>query len=225
MSRASDATGTPLDVEAEAPCGEHNHFDMCSELGIGTYDAVSEEATLRLSRLPPFLRVLLFTDGTVTRTLAAYFFEPVDVDVLRHAEMRSTRGYPHLAVNPGDCILRRCVILRGGATQTIYAFAESIVVTACIPADLRRTLVEGRKGIGELIASARMETFRELLAVSRARAAPWATHLGVASDESVVTRSYRILFEGRAAIEITEVFPERAFLPDEASPEPSRATM
>jgi hypothetical protein len=39
--------------------------------------------------LSPILRVLLVTDGTVTKTLEAYFGEAIEVDVLEHAERTS----------------------------------------------------------------------------------------------------------------------------------------
>jgi chorismate-pyruvate lyase len=212
-------SGNQVDpVEVERTLRELPGVNDAVMFGIPDGATVSGAGALRLSMLPPVLRVLLVTDGTVTRTLEAYFGEPVYVEVLSHTELRSDRAYPHIGVKPGDGILKRCVILRGLVTHTVYAFAESIVVIDCIAADLRRALIDGRRGIGELIAASRMETFRELLAVNRAKAASWATHLGVRPEESVVTRRYRILREGRAAIEIEEVFPEVAFLPDCAIP-------
>jgi chorismate-pyruvate lyase len=177
-------------------------------------DRVEVGRTMRLSMLPPLLRVLLVTDGTVTRTLEAYFDESIGVEVLSHTEMQSDRAYPQIGVKPGDGILKRSVILRGLVTHTAYTFAESIVVTDCIATELRRALIDGRRGIGELLAASRMETFREVLAVNRGKAASRAQHLGVRPEETVVTRRYRIFREGRAAIEIEEVFPEIAFGPD-----------
>jgi chorismate-pyruvate lyase len=200
------------------PDSAKHHLELCTRLGIRSEDAVSGRGALHLSMLPPFLRVLLVTDGTVTRTLEAYFGELIGVDVLSHAELCSEQSLPHIGVLPGDRILRRRIILRGLVTQTAYAFAESVVVTACISADLRRALIEERKGIGELLASGRMETFRELLAVERTRAAPWAAHLGIRPDDCVATRRYVVFREGRAAIQIEEVFPERAFLPECPNP-------
>src|SRR5687768_3239840 len=100
MPEADVPTGSPLIfAEAAPPC-----------------------EPLRLASLPSFLRVLLVTDGTVTRTLEAYFGEPITVRVLSHAEVRSERRYPAIDVLPGDSILRRRVILQGGHTRAVYAF-------------------------------------------------------------------------------------------------------
>ena len=46
-----------------------------------------------LAELPPFLRALLVTDGTVTKILEAYFWEPVVVDTLSSASRRPRRRF------------------------------------------------------------------------------------------------------------------------------------
>jgi chorismate-pyruvate lyase len=67
--------------------------------------------------LSPILRVLLVTDGTVTRTLEAYFGEAIDVDVLEHAERASESPYPQIDIAVGDRILHRYVRLVGRSTR------------------------------------------------------------------------------------------------------------
>src|SRR4051812_24511224 len=52
--------------------------------------------------LSPILRVLLVTDGTVTKTLEAYFGEAIEVDVLEHAERTSESPYPAIGIAVGD---------------------------------------------------------------------------------------------------------------------------
>jgi long-chain acyl-CoA synthetase len=196
----------------ESSSGQSSYeFDMRSRLKLSSHDALSPDGTLRWSMLAPFLRVLLVTDGTVTRTLEAYFGEPIDVDVLSHAEVGSERSYPDIDVAIGDPIVRRCVTLRGRITRTIYAFAESVVVTRGMPEEVGRKLIEERKGIGELLGDSRLETYRELLSVGRTQAAEWALHLGVEKSASVLVRSYRIFSAGSASIAIQEVFPESRF--------------
>jgi chorismate-pyruvate lyase len=164
-----------------------------------------------VASLPPILRVLLVTDGVVTRILEAWFGEPIDVDVLSHSELLSERSYPEVSVNVGDRILSRRVVLRGRVTHAPYAFASSVVVSDCLPPEVRRGLVEDRKGIGELLSANRLETYRELIAIRRCDAAGQACHLKVATDTCVVSRTYRIHLNGRAAMLIEEVFAEERF--------------
>ncbi len=198
-------------MDESLPGEPRYEFDMRTRLNLSSHDALSPDGTLRLSMLAPFLRVLLVTDGTVTRTLEAYFGEPIDVDVLSHAEERSERSHPEVDVAIGDPIVRRCVTLRGRITRTIYAFAESVVVTRGMPAEVGRKLIEERTGIGELLSESRLETYRELLSVRRTQAAEWALHLGVERSASVLVRSYKIFSGGSASIAIQEVFPESRF--------------
>ena len=158
--------------------------------------------------LSPILRVLLVTDGTVTRTLEAYFGEAIAVDVLEHAEMTSAVPYPQLDVAAGDPILHRYVRLLGKTSRKVYAVAESVAVLEHISEQMRRKLIQEHKGIGELLREGRLETYRELLTANLTAASRWAEHLELAATERVVTRDYRIYQGGRAVLLIREVFPQ-----------------
>ena len=158
--------------------------------------------------LSPILRVLLVTDGTVTRTLEAYFGEGIEVDVLDHAERTSELPYPQIDIAAGDRILHRYVRLVGRATRRVYAVAESVAVVDHISQQIRRKLIEEHKGIGELLREGRLETYRELLTAKLTAAGRWAEHLRVAVTAAVVTRDYKIYQGGRAVLLIREVFPE-----------------
>lgn len=195
----------------EAHTGARHDFDVCSRLQVSVRDTTVAEGALQFSRLAPFLRVLLVTDGTVTRSLEAYFNEPIEVEVLAHCELRSERSHPEIGIGPGDSMLKRRVALRGSSTRSVYAFAQSVVATAGIAPEVRHRLVEARKGIGELLAEGGFETYRKLTAITRSHANEWAVHLGVAKSDPVVARSYRIYQAGRATIAIDEVFPEARF--------------
>ena len=54
---------------------------------------------LDLSQLPAFLRTLMVTDGTVTKSLEAWFWEPVKVEVLMNALEQSDSTVDGLEVN------------------------------------------------------------------------------------------------------------------------------
>ena len=159
------------------------------------------------TRLSPILRVLLVTDGTVTRTLASYFGEAIAVDVLEHAERTSELPYPQIDIAKGDHILHRFVRLLGKTTGKVYAVAESVAVLEHVSEQMRRQLIEEHKGIGELLRENRLETYRELLSADLTTAEDWAEHLQLAARDEVVTRDYRIYQGGRAVLLIREVFP------------------
>jgi len=175
-------------------------------------DALSNDSvTSSLATLSPVLRSLLVTDGTVTKFLEAFFWEPIDVELLLHAEAESGRDYPDMGVQAKDPLLRRRVILRGRFTTSAYVFAETIIASNGFSPIFRRMLVEGRKGIGEIIREERVETYRELMAVERTCAGQWAGYLGLETTARVTVRRYNIRHSGRVVTQITEVFPEDRF--------------
>ena len=72
-----------------------------------TRDAVipaSSGDPIPLEEVPPFLRALLVTDGTVTKILEAYFWEPVVVDTVSQCFEVATEAVPWIEVEAGDLI-------------------------------------------------------------------------------------------------------------------------
>ena len=164
-----------------------------------------------LSAVSPFLRALLVTDGTVTKILEAYFWEPIDVELLSHAQEVCEGAHPEIGVVRGASIVRRRVTLRGRITSSVYAFAETVMAIDGIAADLRRSLVDERKGIGELLRARHLETYRELVGIERRQAGEWSVHLGIEPDTAVIARRYTIQLDTRPAMLITEAFPVARF--------------
>lgn len=161
--------------------------------------------------LPAALRVLLVTDGTVTRTLEAWFLEPIEIDVLTHTEVISPNARPEIHVAPGEPMVLRRVLLRGKSTGRCYAFAETTIASARLPDEVHEQLLQQKRGIGELLSEQRLETRRELLGWVRATAGELAADLDVGEHDTVLARTYRIHLAGRAVVEIREVFPLARF--------------
>ena len=154
-------------------------------------------ASIEPAQLPPFLRVLLTTDGTVTHLLEAYFQESVaarphrqTIEPLAHAE-------PELGVERGGEVLTRGVTLCGKDSATVYARADSLVLLEALPSALAEGLRRGRLGIGELLRDERLESYREITAMGRGEGHYW--------------RRYRIFIGGRPAMLITEQFPTEVY--------------
>ncbi len=160
-----------------------------------------------LAALPPFLRTLLVTDGTVTKSLEAYFWEPVTVRPIRHAIAPLTAPEPGLAAAPGASVLHREVCLSGRESGRCYACARSVLALDELAPRLRAGVVEGRIGIGELLREQGVETYREIFDLLwLPDGAPRDALLaGLAGD--VVARAYRIRVGGSPAIVVREFFP------------------
>ncbi|MCK7575753.1 MAG: chorismate pyruvate-lyase family protein [Chromatiales bacterium] len=159
-------------------------------------DATGER--IALSQLPPFLRALLVTDGTVTKILEAYFWEPVAVDTLEQRFESALDPVPWLGVERGDPCLIRDARLRGVDSGRCFAEAFSLIRTQLIPTDFRRRLIDREIGIGVLIRDSGLESYREVLDVGLER---------TSDGGEAVFRTYRITIEHQPVILITEYFP------------------
>ncbi|MEA3278610.1 MAG: chorismate pyruvate-lyase family protein [Pseudomonadota bacterium] len=164
---------------------------------------------LAIHKLPPFLRALLVTDGTVTKILEAYFWEPVEVQTLQQDFVSAERSIDWIHVHPEDPVLFRRARLRGVDSGEVYATAVSVIRTELIPAALRQRLIDREIGIGVLIRDSGLESYREVLEVGVEAVEPGKVTEPGRSD--IVYRTYRIIIEREPVILITESFPLRLY--------------
>lgn len=152
---------------------------------------------LDLARLPAFLRVLLTTDGTVTKSLESFFWEPVSVVKCRQQRHILSEPLASIAKQSDDEVLLRDVFLQGDDSKRIYAYASSFICLEALPASIRVDLEQDRVGIGELLRECGLETYRELIRFGKEEL----------DGAMLITRTYRIVMGKLPFIEITEKFP------------------
>jgi chorismate-pyruvate lyase len=169
---------------------------------------------LAMARLPPFLRTLLVTDGTVTKSLEAYYWEPVTVACRANRQVAAREAVDWLEVPAGEALIARSVLLQGVRSGRTFASALSVIRVALIPEPLRESLLAGQLGIGELIRECGLETYRELREIGRSR--DMGRYGGPCEPRECVFRSYRIIIGHRPAMLVTECFPIDVF----AAPHP-----
>ena len=168
---------------------------------------------IAMADLPPFLRVLLVTDGTVTKSLEAYYWEPVAVDTLDQRLIRAESPIGWLHVEEGEDILIREVHLRGENSNDIYVSAFSVIRPAIIPVDLRQNVLDQGLGVGVLICDSGLESYRELLEITADHnLEQHPDHETLHSvDYDMIHRTYRIIIGGEPGILITETFPWKLY--------------
>lgn len=167
----------------------------------------AEAQDLAVDKLPPILRVLLSADGTVTKSIEAYFWEPIDVENLGQGAVRLARALPALELTHGAEVIERRVRLRGRDSGDVYAYAESTLALALLPPKAREDLLARRLGIGELLRERGLETYREILDVGSEDDVQLPELFGEDAGETLIYRSYRIFLNHRPAILVTEKFP------------------
>jgi len=172
--------------------------------------------SLDLTELPPFLRTLLVTDGTVTKSLEAWFWENVNIKAINNFSEVLKNEIPNLEVKQGDKVLHREVLLKGEKSNQIYAFARSTVSLKHLPDEIGMALEKGEIGIGELLREKGIETYRDIFEInyflaSRKNDTLFSQWQNKASNTEVLSRSYRIRVNGSPAIIVTEYFPVDIF--------------
>ncbi|HEY6529082.1 MAG TPA: chorismate pyruvate-lyase family protein [Cellvibrionaceae bacterium] len=146
--------------------------------------------------MPSLLRLLLATDGTVTKALEAYFNVPIKVHLLSQYPTEDVPAKDMLALDSKRVILRTVQLVRTDS-DTIMASARSTIALDLLPEDLAEGLLAGHLGIGELIRSQGMDTYRQL------------RDLGISEREGVlgVWRRYAICKQQEALMQVEEWFP------------------
>ena len=162
---------------------------------------------LDLTTLPPFLRSLLVTDGTVTKSLEAWFWEKVKIEPLSNYCEILKHGVSGLEVENGDKVLHREVLLKGVQSSAIYATARSTVSLKYLPVDISRALEKGEIGIGEILRENGVETYRDIFDINYYSTLSEDDILLSSLKADVLSRSYRIRVNSHPAIIVTEFFP------------------
>jgi chorismate-pyruvate lyase len=160
-------------------------------------------ATVDLGVLDPFLRNLLVTDGTVSRSLEAHTLREVIVEPVEQSETLPPPDVARdLQLEEDEACMRRRVVMRiSGPDPSVWA--ESYVVPGRAPIEFLRTLRDNSQGIGGSLEQLKLESWRELLWFGIGSPPPWPAE---SSTEKVLRRSYLILIDTRPALLIGEHF-------------------
>ena len=158
---------------------------------------------LDLKNLPSFLRTLLVTDGTVTKSLEAWFWEPVIVKPQRNERSTAGQSLEGLIIKAGDPVLQREVSLCGKLSGEIFATAESTIALSYLPKDVSDALEKGIIGIGEILRDEGLETYRDIFKLNYFP----LFSLSNKEREEVISRSYQIWVNSKPCIVVTEYFP------------------
>lgn len=157
-----------------------------------------------LAALDPTLRCLLFTDGTVTRTLEVQALSRVSVDVVAQAQ---TPALEHVAscldVPDGMEAIRRRVVIGTGLAAPVM-WAESHIVSNRLPRGFLDVLGKAPDGIGESLQQVQLESWRDMLWFGLDTLPEWS---GVdRRGSTALTRLYRVITGNRPALLISESF-------------------
>ena len=163
------------------------------------------------SALSTFQRILLTTDGTVTDILESYLFEQIRVIKLSEKLVLLDRELPLIGLKEGTEVIVRKVLLQGKISRKNAIYAESIVVPENMEEKFRKALLETKVPIGKIWFEQKVETFKEILDSKKELAGDLADYFGIEPSDEMLSRTYRVVTNGKPVMTITEKFPESYF--------------
>ncbi len=190
-------------------------FDPLKDLILAQGTEQAAWVGINLRTLSPFQRALLVIDGTVTKFIESYMMEPVDVVRLTQELQRLPEDHAWLEAPMGTEVITRQVLLRGRNSLTVYAYAASLLIPDRLPEAVKQKLEVDIGGIGRILLNSRMESFREVLWFGRERVNALPVNIRNFFGDGLISRTYRIFYNGRPTILINEKFPsENDWVPD-----------
>lgn len=166
---------------------------------------------MKLSDLPPIVRVLLTTDGTVTRSLHAYYQEEIKVQVLAQSVIHLDQQDTILGCEQGAEVCFRRVKLVGQNTDRVYAYAQTHLNLNVLPKEVSKALDRGEIGVGELLQLEALETHRAVLQHGGLEQLPSEFAEDFSKPSPVAWRHYSISHNLRTLMHIREFFPLVSF--------------
>jgi len=164
----------------------------------------SQLGDIALTEMDPSLRGLLFTDGTVTRTLEVQTLSRVSLDVVGQTRSTATgRIASYLQAPSGIEAIRRRVVIGVGGSAAPVIWAESHILPCRLPRDFLDVLSDSSDGIGESLQQVKLESWRDMLWFGLDSPPRWSC-VDPQSAPQVITRLYRVITGNRPALLISE---------------------
>jgi len=135
-------------------------------------------------KLHLFEKILLAETGTVEQVLSILTNSEIMVKILKQKESYQ--------------LIEREVNIINKKTGKKLAYARSNIIPSNLPYEIISRIKRKDAGIGSIITSAELETFRKILKI------------GYNSRTKSIFRIYQIIYKGNIGFEIREVFPRFA---------------
>ena len=155
------------------------------------------------SKLSTFQRILLTTDGTLTK---------IQVVKLSEGLVSITRDLPQLELKRGSEVIERKILLQGNISRKNFIYAESILVPDRLDDNFKDELLKSKTPLGRLWLEHKIETFKEIVDSSKELAEKLSAYFPIKNEDNMLSRSYRVFSKRKPIMMITEKFPESYFL-------------
>lgn len=194
-------------MQTKAPAKESSMTRMPPASALPSF----EHSAIDPARLSTFQRIILTTDGTLTDILEAYLSEKIRLVKLSEQQLTLPQECAPLALAAGHAVIERKIVLQGRISHQNWVYAESLLVPERLEKRFRDRLLISQEPMGRLWLEHRLETFKEIVHMSREPAGTLAQHLNIQPDDLLLSRTYLVFSNRQPIIMITEKFPESFF--------------
>jgi len=160
-------------------------------------------------RLTETQKILLTTDGSVTRVLEILTRKPVRVETLvRMTISADSRVAKWLNTSVGSSVNYRMVELINPRPKKILAVAKSWIAISRLERGIRKDLTSTDIPIGKIISKHKLDVRREMLNINLVHAEEDITKLiGVKKGSPLLSKTYNIVRNDAVLMRINELFP------------------
>jgi chorismate-pyruvate lyase len=164
------------------------------------------------SQLSPIQRIILTSNGTVTKLLEDLLGEQLTVIKLHESMQTHEAAIPYLELPAQQQVIQRKICLQGKDSGINWLYAESMIVPERLEPSFRDELLESQIPIGNLWSKYRVETFKEILPPFQQPAGELASHLAMQAQQLLLGRTYRVFSRQQPVMMLTEMFPAHYFI-------------
>ncbi|MEE8167507.1 MAG: chorismate pyruvate-lyase family protein [Candidatus Hydrothermarchaeales archaeon] len=157
--------------------------------------------------LSPIHKILLTTDGSITRILEAVSGEEVEVVTEKQEVISaSLEVAADLSIRDGEEVNYRVVNLKN--SKGVLAHAVSYAPLHRLKKDFREDMMRKDMPIGRIMSELQMEARREIKSFQAVESNKrLSTIFGIPEHSTLLKRQYHIIHGGETLISITEFFP------------------
>ncbi len=167
-----------------------------------------------IGHLSPLQKILLGTDGSVTRLLEAITGKQVVITTRLQEIISATPAIAQkLAIPAGSCVNHRVVEIKNEGSGEVLIYAISYAPIDRLSIEFRNDLIRADIPIGKIINQHQIEARREILSADAGPASGEAAEIfRMFRNEPLLSREYQIIHGGQPLIVIQEQFPYHTFL-------------
>ncbi|RLI70140.1 DUF98 domain-containing protein [Archaeoglobales archaeon] len=160
--------------------------------------------------MKPIHKILLHTDGSITKILEAITGKNVEVETVKQEIIKADKKIAEiLKIKENEDVNYRIVNLKVNDDVLVHAISYTPLIR--LEKDFKDDLMKADIPIGKIMRKYKIEARREINWTKTEKADEMAEIFGIEKGDLLLIRNYNIIHKGEILINITEYFPAKKF--------------